>query len=152
MAGATIMAASTSSPELFINVIGTFVTKNNLGIGTIVGSAVFNILAVPACCGLFLHSKLIEIEWWPLTRDCFMYGVSVVTLILIFIDDKVMWYEALILFMMYIFYIIAMCFNDQMSFYAHRVVDWVQNKRAGDRIYKEVTELSPLVPKGMLIL
>lgn len=51
--GATFMAAATSSPELFINCIGTFITKGDLGVGTVVGSAVFNILAVPACCGLF---------------------------------------------------------------------------------------------------
>lgn len=51
--GATFMAAATSSPELFINCIGTFVTQGDLGVGTVVGSAVFNILAVPACCGLF---------------------------------------------------------------------------------------------------
>lgn len=51
--GATFMAAATSSPELFINCIGTFVTMGDLGVGTVVGSAVFNILAVPACCGLF---------------------------------------------------------------------------------------------------
>lgn len=53
VAGATIMAAASSSPELFINIVGTFVTEGDLGVGTIVGSAVFNILAVPACCGLF---------------------------------------------------------------------------------------------------
>lgn len=47
------MAAASSSPELFINIVGTFVTEGDLGVGTIVGSAVFNILAVPACCGLF---------------------------------------------------------------------------------------------------
>jgi len=46
------MAISTSAPELFTNVIGTFVTKGDIGVGTIVGSAVFNILAVGACCGL----------------------------------------------------------------------------------------------------
>lgn len=51
--GATFMAAATSSPELFINCIGTFVTQGDLGVGTVVGSSVFNILAVPACCGLF---------------------------------------------------------------------------------------------------
>lgn len=53
VAGATFMAAATSSPELFINIVGTFITEGDLGVGTIVGSAVFNILAVPACCGLF---------------------------------------------------------------------------------------------------
>lgn len=49
------MAAASSSPELFINIVGTFVTEGDLGVGTIVGSAVFNILAVPACCGLFAN-------------------------------------------------------------------------------------------------
>lgn len=55
IAGATFMAVASSSPELFINSVGTFVTEGDLGIGTIVGSAVFNILAVPACCGLFAN-------------------------------------------------------------------------------------------------
>lgn len=53
VAGATIMAVGTSSPELFINIVGTFVTEGDIGVGMIVGSAAFNILAVPACCGLF---------------------------------------------------------------------------------------------------
>lgn len=50
------MAAATSSPELFINLVGTFVTEGDIGVGAVVGSAVFNILAVPACCGLFAGS------------------------------------------------------------------------------------------------
>lgn len=54
--GATFMAGATSSPELFVNVIGTFITEGDIGIGTIVGSAVFNILAVAACCGICARS------------------------------------------------------------------------------------------------
>lgn len=50
------MAGATSSPELFVNVIGTFITEGDIGIGTIVGSAVFNILAVAACCGICARS------------------------------------------------------------------------------------------------
>ena len=53
VAGATFMAAGTSSPEFFSNIMGTFVTKSDLGIGTIVGSAVFNVFGVIAVCGLF---------------------------------------------------------------------------------------------------
>ena len=55
IAGATFMATASSSPELFINCVGTFVTEGDIGVGTIVGSAVFNVLAVPACCGLFAN-------------------------------------------------------------------------------------------------
>lgn len=53
VAGATFMAMASSSPELFINCVGTFVTEGDIGIGAIVGSSVYNILAVPAFCGLF---------------------------------------------------------------------------------------------------
>lgn len=52
VAAATFMAVATSSPELFINIISTFVTKSDLGIGTIVGSAMFNTLGVGAIGGL----------------------------------------------------------------------------------------------------
>lgn len=60
VAGATFMAIASSSPELFINCVGTFITEGDLGVGTIVGSAVFNVLAVPACCGLF--SNMVSLE------------------------------------------------------------------------------------------
>lgn len=52
VAGATIMAMGTSIPELFFNIIGTFVTQGDIGVGTVVGSDVFNILAAPAFCGI----------------------------------------------------------------------------------------------------
>ncbi|OWK08908.1 hypothetical protein Celaphus_00015487, partial [Cervus elaphus hippelaphus] len=44
VAGATFMAAGSSTPELFASVIGVFITHGDVGVGTIVGSAVFNIL------------------------------------------------------------------------------------------------------------
>lgn len=46
------MVSFISAPELFTNIIGTFITKGDIGVGTIVGSAVFNILAVAAVCGI----------------------------------------------------------------------------------------------------
>lgn len=52
VAGATFMATATCAPELFVNVIGTYLTESDLGIGTVVGSAVCNILGVTACAGL----------------------------------------------------------------------------------------------------
>lgn len=58
VAGATLMAAATSSPELFVNMVGTFITDGNIGVGTIIGSAVFNILAIPGLCSIFAASKV----------------------------------------------------------------------------------------------
>ncbi|KAK6307410.1 hypothetical protein J4Q44_G00225580 [Coregonus suidteri] len=46
VAGATFMAAGSSAPELFASIIGVFITHGDVGVGTIVGSAVFNILCI----------------------------------------------------------------------------------------------------------
>ena len=54
VAGATFMAAGSSAPEVFISLVGVFVSKSDAGIGSIVGSAVFNILFVIGICGLFI--------------------------------------------------------------------------------------------------
>lgn len=46
VAGATLMAAGASSPELFSNIVSVYITKSDLGFGTIVGSEVFNHLVI----------------------------------------------------------------------------------------------------------
>ncbi|XP_046818128.1 sodium/potassium/calcium exchanger 4-like isoform X1 [Vespa crabro] len=137
VAGATIMAAASSSPELFINVIGTFITEGDLGVGTIVGSAVFNILAVPACCGLFAKQTL-HLEWWPITRDTLAYSFTVLLLIITLRDGRIEWYEGLILIIFYILYISAMFFNGKISGFVKRVT----SKR---KAYKSISENSPLI-------
>lgn len=114
VAGATFMAAATSAPELFVNVIGTFITEGDIGVGTIVGSAVFNILAVAACCGVsagLCGVKVIPLDWWPVTRDCLAYGITVSILICIIHDERIEWYEALILVFLYVIYILIMYFD-----------------------------------------
>lgn len=47
------MAAGGSAPELFTNVVGTFIARNNVGFGTVIGSAVFNVLFVVAAVRTF---------------------------------------------------------------------------------------------------
>ena len=56
VAGATFLAMTSSFPELFVNVIGTFLTESDLGVGTVVGSAVFDTFATPACGALTAFS------------------------------------------------------------------------------------------------
>ncbi|XP_053687793.1 sodium/potassium/calcium exchanger 3-like [Sabethes cyaneus] len=143
VAGATFMAAASSSPELFINCVGTFVTKGDIGVGAVVGSAVFNILAVPAVCGLF-GGQVVQLRWWPVTRDSMMYGIAVIGLITVLSDGKVMWYEALILVSAYIFYITAMYCNDSISRFMSRTC----RRKSCVRPYTEVTEISPLLSNG----
>jgi len=71
VAGATLMAAGGSAPELFTSLIGTF-KESEVGFGTIVGSAVFNVLFVIGMCALF-SKEVLTLTWWPLFRDCMYY-------------------------------------------------------------------------------
>lgn len=52
VAAATFMATATTMPEFFTNTISTFVTDSDLGIGAIIGSMLFNTLAVAGCAAL----------------------------------------------------------------------------------------------------
>ncbi|XP_058820028.1 sodium/potassium/calcium exchanger Nckx30C isoform X2 [Topomyia yanbarensis] len=114
VAGATFMAAGGSAPELFTSVIGVFVSFDDVGIGTIVGSAVFNILFVIGMCALF-SKTILTLTWWPLFRDCTFYSVSLLTLIYFFRDNEIYWWEALVLFIIYIAYAVFMKFNQQVE-------------------------------------
>ena len=82
VAGATFMAAGGSAPELFTSLIGTF-QQSSVGFGTIVGSAVFNVLFVIGMCALF-SKEVLELTWWPLARDCTYYAISLLVLALFF--------------------------------------------------------------------
>uniref|UniRef100_A0A8C7PNZ2 Sodium/calcium exchanger membrane region domain-containing protein n=1 Tax=Oncorhynchus mykiss TaxID=8022 RepID=A0A8C7PNZ2_ONCMY len=82
VAGATFMAAGSSAPELFTSLIGVFITKGDVGVGTIVGSAVFNILVIIGVCGIFAGQTVV-LTWWSLFRDSTYYIFSVLALILV---------------------------------------------------------------------
>ncbi|CAD5205735.1 unnamed protein product [Bursaphelenchus okinawaensis] len=114
VAGATFMAAGGSAPEFFTSVIGVFVAQNNVGIGTIVGSATFNILCVLAFCTLF-STTVLYLTWWPLFRDVAFYIVALLAVVLFFLDDQIVWWEALFLFVLYIGYCIFMKYNEYIE-------------------------------------
>ena len=63
-------------PELATSFVGTF-TGSAVGFGTIVGSAVFNVLFVIGMCAM-LSKETLHLTWWPLARDCFYYSISLV--------------------------------------------------------------------------
>jgi len=134
VAGATFMAAGGSAPELFTSIIGVFIAFSDVGIGTIVGSAVFNILFVIGMCALFSKTVL-HLTWWPLFRDCTFYSISLITLILFFVDNYIRWWEAGLLFCVYILYVLFMKYNEQ----AERAIKRIISK-------KRVTSTDHLVP------
>nr|XP_029132745.1 sodium/potassium/calcium exchanger 1-like [Labrus bergylta] len=114
VAGATFMAAGGSAPELFTSLIGVFIAHSNVGIGTIVGSAVFNILFVIGMCALFSR-EVLRLTWWPLFRDVSFYIFDLILLIIFFLDNVIMWWESMMLVTSYSLYVIFMKFNVQIE-------------------------------------
>lgn len=118
VAGATLMAAGGSAPELATSLIGTF-RGNSLGFSTIVGSAVFNVLFVIAAC-VFFSREVLKLTWFPLARDCTCYTLGLVTLSVFFsvISPGVIeiW-ESAILLIEYIAYVFMMKHNDRIQVY-----------------------------------
>ncbi|XP_059928109.1 sodium/potassium/calcium exchanger 1-like isoform X3 [Gadus macrocephalus] len=114
VAGATFMAAGGSAPELFTSLIGVFISHSNVGIGTIVGSAVFNILFVIGMCAIFSR-EMLHLTWWPLFRDVSFYILDLVMLIAFFLDNVIMWWESAMLVTGYVCYVVFMKFNSPIE-------------------------------------
>ncbi|XP_036117820.1 sodium/potassium/calcium exchanger 2 isoform X2 [Molossus molossus] len=122
VAGATFMAAGGSAPELFTSLIGVFIAHSNVGIGTIVGSAVFNILFVIGMCALFSR-EILNLTWWPLFRDVSFYIIDLIMLIIFFLDNVIMWWESLLLLTAYFAYVIFMKFNVQVERWVKQMIN-----------------------------
>lgn len=146
VAGATLMAAGGSAPELFTNLFGTF-QESEVGIGTIVGSAVFNVLFVigAICCVASSRSSAITVKVrledshgslyttpaivpmplqctpWPIVRDCLYYSVALLCLAWFMCDGDISMLDASLLFGLYVFYVVLMAFNE-------RIYAWYLNK------------------------
>jgi K+-dependent Na+/Ca+ exchanger-like protein len=116
VAGATFMAAGGSAPELFTSIMGVFVSKSDVGFGTIIGSAVFNVLFVIAVCAYICPN--LKLTWWPLARDSVFYLFAIVVLTCCVEDQEVYWHEAFILLCCYALYVTIMYFN-------HGLEKWV---------------------------
>eukprot|EP01064_Diplonema_japonicum_P023366 TRINITY_DN33797_c0_g1_i1.p1 TRINITY_DN33797_c0_g1~~TRINITY_DN33797_c0_g1_i1.p1 ORF type:complete len:590 (+),score=129.78 TRINITY_DN33797_c0_g1_i1:46-1815(+) len=172
--GATFLAAASSAPEFFTSFADTFLVSEEggegFGVGTIVGSAVFNVLIIVALSTIptmFQADELkanepqepettdlseeakeratrdftkrhkawenkmqkleeegayLPIDWYPLSRDCIFYSLSIVILVVSvstnepsrldkkphIIEGCVTWYESLIYIILYALYIAFM--------------------------------------------
>ncbi|XP_019389158.1 PREDICTED: sodium/potassium/calcium exchanger 5 [Crocodylus porosus] len=116
VAGATFMAAGSSAPELVTAFLGVFVTKGDIGVSTILGSAIYNLLGICAACGL-LSSMASRLSCWPLFRDCLAYTVSAAAVLAMIFDNRIYWYEGAFLLLIYGCYILVLCFDIQINQY-----------------------------------
>ena len=126
IAGATLMAAGGSAPELFTSLVGTF-KESEVGFGTIVGSAVFNVLFVIGVCAIS-SKKILTLTWWPLARDCSYYALALFVLAMFMRpgsgetskkdgttkEGRIYAWEAFVLLCMYLGYVALMYYNQRL--------------------------------------
>lgn len=76
VAGATIMAIGTSAPDLLIAMISLLVANSSLGLGSVIGSLLFNYYAI--CAGVVLWSKngFLKLDPLMFSRETFSYIIS----------------------------------------------------------------------------
>uniref|UniRef100_T1IT24 Sodium/calcium exchanger membrane region domain-containing protein n=1 Tax=Strigamia maritima TaxID=126957 RepID=T1IT24_STRMM len=116
ISGATFMALGTTCPELFVASIGAFITEGDIGIGAVLGSAVFNVLVIVSVCGIFAGT-VVALNWRPLARDCISYLIAVATLWYIIEDEQINVWEACVLIIEYCIYIFVLCLNIKFQKY-----------------------------------
>lgn len=88
VAGATLMAAGASSPELFSSIVALFITHSALGLGTIVGSEIFNQLMI--CCGSIYASRghTLVLDKKIIAREVGFYALSIFLLYMALSDSR----------------------------------------------------------------
>jgi hypothetical protein len=123
IAGATLMAAGASSPELFSSIVALFITHSSLGLGTIVGSEIFNQLII--CAGAVYASKTgkLILDKAIVTREVGFYALGIILLYIALHDARplpndpdggnyifISFWEATMVFSGYVVYVIV-CAN-----------------------------------------
>ncbi|POM57731.1 Ca2 :Cation Antiporter (CaCA) Family, partial [Phytophthora palmivora] len=131
VAGATFMAAGSSAPELFVSLADNVFKKpaESLGVGTIVGSAIFNVLIIISLSGL-LAGQVLQLDWRPLLRDSLWYTWAIIVLAFAVWDSKIDVLDSVIMVCSYASYIGYMAFNERVVNYCCKrpEVDEVQVK------------------------
>ena len=109
VAGASLMAVGSSAPELAIALMALFSgggQHSDVGIGTIVGSAVFNVLVITGVSAVVAGG--LHIHVFAVRRDIYYYVVSIVYLALVCFDGQVTLIEALLGLAGYVVYVLLL--------------------------------------------
>lgn len=107
---ATFMAIWSSAPELFTSIFALFAifgsgnTESSIWAGTIVGSAVFNVLVIIWATAIVIKRNN-KIKRWPIARDLVFYSLTILLLFFTFWDGMITFYETIMFVAAYILYI-----------------------------------------------
>lgn len=126
-AGATLMAMGSSAPELFVSLIALLKPGNHgaMGAGTIVGSAIFNILVI---IGASLVVRKAHILWQPVVRDMAFYCIAILMLLFAFSDGVISLTEAFFFVSFYAIYIVAVIKWKKLLKYEEKPEEEIEKK------------------------
>lgn len=141
IAWATIMAVWTSAPEFFTALMALLNGgKAGLGAGTIIGSAIFNILCIVWGSALFLNAV---VKKWPLLRDITFYTLFIFLILGSFWDGKIVMMEAIWYVALYIVYLLYLKRDNKKDMADKQFVDKVTD--AIDDIEENVERNIPFI-------
>lgn len=135
VAGATFMELGGSAPELMTSLIGLFIFESDVGVGTIVGSASFNILFVISLCCFFATKRWngkLDLAPYPVLRDSIFYAVCLAAMTAFLFDSRIELYEAIVQLALYVMYIVIMAYDK-----AIRAFFGVEDEEAEEREIRE---------------
>ena len=120
--GLTIVAAGTSLPEVATSVIASIRGERDIAVGNVVGSNIFNILAVLGVGGLFTRSGIAVSETAVAIDIPVMVAVAAICLPLFFTGSRISRWEGVLLLGYYVAYtaylILAATQNVRLSVFA----------------------------------
>lgn len=132
------LAPGGSAPEFFTSLLGVFFFESDVGFGTIVGSAVFNVLFVIGLCAYFSGFDTLPLTWYPLARDSSFYLICLGTLLGVSNDRSISWVDSLLLCLLYVLYVTIMFFDPSIRAWCMTHLDRT-NRRAASQ-----TQVMPL--------
>jgi len=110
IAGATLMAIGSSAPEICVSVIDTVFGEEDLGLQSVLGSAIFNVCVIVASCAFAMPVKL-ALTRNILMRDTICFIISIGYLAFVLRDGVVKAYEAVGFLVIYLLYIAYLVFS-----------------------------------------
>lgn len=103
LVGLTIVAVGTSLPELVTSVVASVKKENDIAIGNVIGSNIFNIIFI---LGLSSSINNLTVDWYVLTDLLVMLGSGVIVLLIALFSKKMQRWQGAITVLLYVGYIV----------------------------------------------
>ena len=103
-AGATLMPAGAEIPDVLISAIGMLILHSDVGVGTISGAMLFNMLVIVGCCVIAVNTLTVNVA--IVTRDLVFFVASLFLLMFAAANGEITLGESLAFLVLYVIYVV----------------------------------------------